>query len=168
MTSKERPYEHHIHRLSAAMTAAEDYNASIQTIQLIGLALCHSGPRRVRDIHYLTSSLADLLKHAPKLRLLWSESALESLADITLDIHELDLCSMSLTQKLLTDFLRANARSVHALGLHNVEVGNGSGRSTTSVHPQPIDGIIDASFQGKSKSAYKCPQCPWQGGWKFE
>lgn len=146
MTSKERPYEHYIHRLTAAIATAEDYNTSIQTIQLISLALCHSGPRRVRDIHYLTLSLADLLKHAPKLRLLWSESALESLADITLDIHELDLCSISLTHKLLTDFLRANARSVHALGLHNVEVGNRSGRSTTSVHPQLIDGIIDALF----------------------
>lgn len=61
LTIKERPYEHYIHRVSDAMTVAQDHNTSIQTIQLIGLALCHSGPRRVRDMHYLTTSLAALL-----------------------------------------------------------------------------------------------------------
>jgi hypothetical protein len=155
MTMKERPYEHHIRQVSTAMTA------SVRTIQLIGLSLCHSGPRRVRDMHYLTTSLAGLLRFARRLRLLWSESALESLAEITLDIHELDLCSISIAQEFLTAFLRTNARSIHRLGLHNVEVSNGRCKPNISLCPQSIGETLDVSFQGNSKLSYECCQCPW-------
>lgn len=155
MTMKERPYEHHICQVSTAMTA------SVQTIQLIGLSLCHSGPRRVRDMHYLTTSLAGLLRRARKLRLLWSESALESLAESTLDIYELDLCSISVAQGLLTAFLRTNARSIYRLGFHKVEVSNGRCKPNISLCPQSIGRILDVSFHGNTKVSYKCCQCQW-------
>lgn len=112
-------------------------------------------------MHYLTASLADLLKHAPKLRLLWSESAVESLSDVALGIYRLDLCSMSMTQKFLTDFLRTNDRSIRILCFHNVEVSNEGYRTGVSLHPQSIGKIVDVSFPGKIRSD-ECSQCPWQ------
>jgi hypothetical protein len=113
----------------------------------LAYALCHSGPRRVRGMHYLTTSLADLLRPAPKLWLLWSEIAVESLANVALGIHRLDPCSMSMTQKYLTDFLRANARSIRTLCFHSVEVSSESYRSGISLYPQSMGKNVDASFQ---------------------
>jgi hypothetical protein len=66
----------------------------------------------------------------------------ESLADVALGIHRLDLCSMFMTQKFLTDFLRTN-RSIRILGFHNVEVSHKGYRAGVSLHPHSIDIIID-------------------------
>lgn len=94
MTMQEKSYESHIQQVLAALGSARDRSGSVHKTQLTHLSFPDDTPWRTPDWRFLTILLTELVKHAPSLRLLESDSVLALLSHASLNIRELELCSI--------------------------------------------------------------------------
>lgn len=78
----------------AALGSTRDSSGSFYKIQLTCLSFPDDTSWQSPDWHFLTILLTELVKHAPRLRLLESDTVLALLSHTSLNLRELGLCSI--------------------------------------------------------------------------
>ena len=164
MTMQGKSYESHI---QLVLSALRDRSGPVHKIQLTHLSLPDDTPWQSPDWRFLTILLTELLKHAPSLRLLGSDSVLALLSHASLNIRELELCSIYAELVFLENFLQSNANSLHSLSAHNVKVIERNHEESIDLTPAHIRNTIDIPIRRvKRLDKFSC-LCSFQEGWKL-
>jgi hypothetical protein len=118
----EKSYEHHIRVVLSAIRGAKDNGLSLHAVHLSQLELPYYHAWEVPDLSALSESLRELLEHIMILRLSRSDSPLELLSHSTLNLHQFDMCYLTVRHASLKDFLETNAKSIRSIGFHDVRL----------------------------------------------
>ena len=119
MTIEEECYNHHLQVVSSAVQRARSASITIHTVSLLHfeLPLYHSWEEP--NLGPLSESLRQLLENIKVLRLHGcSDSALELLSHCAFDLHQLDMCRVVASEKVMNDFLETSKKSIRSIGFH--------------------------------------------------
>jgi hypothetical protein len=153
-------YGHHVQLAPAAL---KGHNIPLKLIQLT----CLEAPDDLLPGSWdsLTTPLTELVGHAPGLRLVESGLPLALLCRVSLNIRELELCSIHMELSFIECFLQSNAQSLLSLYIHNVQViDRGQLAPLTPVH---VGDIIDLTIEREKRLEYLSCLRSAQGGWKL-
>lgn len=167
MTMQKKSYESHIQLVLAALGSARDRSGFIHKIQLTHLSFPDYTLWRNPDWYLLTILLAELVKHAPRLGLLGSDSGLTILSHTSLNICELDLCTIYAERVFVENFLQSNAKSLHSVSAHNVKVFERNQKESIDLNPAHIRDTVHIPItRVKKLDKFSCP-CSFGEGWKL-
>lgn len=127
---KDEYYQHHLQVVARAIHDAKNSGVAIDTIGLRGFDLpdMHSS---AHDLSIVSEALRDLLQGVKVLRLQGSECVLELLSNCALGLLQLDICRLTTSNEILTDFLRVNKETLRSFHFHNMHICAWTGRLTT-------------------------------------
>ena len=98
---------------------------------------------------------------------LGSDSVLALLSHASLNIHELELCSIYAERVFVENFLQSNAKSLNSFGVHNVKVIEQNQEESINLTPTHIRDTIDIPIRRvKRLDKLSCP-CSFREGWKL-
>jgi hypothetical protein len=144
--TEQKSYEYHIQLVLAALKGR---SVPPQEIQLTHLTLPEDPPPGSPHWNSLTILLTELVGHAPGLRLVESDLAL--LSRVSLNIFELDLCSIYTELVFVKSFLQSNAKFLRSLGVHNIEVTERNKEGTTQLTPAHVRDMIDLTIEREKR-----------------
>lgn len=113
----EKSHEHHIQVISSAIKKTRECGISINSLSLCGFDILDW---QGHDRRTLSEAIGDLLGYVHTLRLTESPSALELLSHYALKLHQLDMCDLVIQHTALKHFLKANKKSIRAIGFYSV------------------------------------------------
>ncbi|KFY31875.1 hypothetical protein V493_00720 [Pseudogymnoascus sp. VKM F-4281 (FW-2241)] len=114
-------YKHHLKVVSSAIQRARSAGVAIPTISLLHFELPFYDSWAESNLGPLSESLRQLLKNVKVLRVRGvSERVLELLSHCVFDLHQLDMCGVVASEKVIKDFFETNKKSIRSIGFHDV------------------------------------------------
>jgi hypothetical protein len=107
-----------------------------------------------------------LLRYVQNLRLSGSGSVLKSLSHTTLRLQQLDLCSLTIAQTTLVQFLQQNANSISSIEFHNVKMVCTDSNDLVALSPELCRSRLSPNMLFLSWEASPCPICG-HSGWRM-
>ncbi|OBT45501.1 hypothetical protein VE00_05100 [Pseudogymnoascus sp. WSF 3629] len=123
MIIKEEFYKHHLQVVSSAIQSARSAGVAIHTVSLLHFELPFYHSWEEPNLGPLSESLRQLLENIKVLRLRGgSDRVLELLSHCAFDLHQLDMCGVVASEKVIKDFLETNKNTIQSIGFHNVKI----------------------------------------------
>lgn len=162
--TEQNSYEYHIQLVLAALKGR---SVPIQGVQLTCLELPKDPQLGSPYWNPLTILLTELLRHAPVLRLVGSDLVLALLSRVSLNIRELDMCSIYSELIFVESFLQSNAKSLRSLSVHNVEVTERNKEGIAQLTPAHVDDMINLKIEREKRlGKFSCSRS-FRDGWKL-
>lgn len=162
--TEQKSYEYHIQQV---LDALEGSSIPLQRVRLTSLELPKDPPLGSPHWNSLTILLTELVRHGPSLQLVESDLALALLSHASLNIRELDLCSIYTELVFVESFLQSNVLSLRSLEVHNVEVTERNKENTAQLTPAHVSDMIDLTIEKQKRlDKFSCPRS-FQEGWKL-
>jgi hypothetical protein len=162
--TEQNSYEYHI---QLVLSALKGRSAPLQGVQLTCFELPKDPPLGSPYWNSLTILLTELLMHAPVLRLVGSDLVLALLSRVSLNIRELDMCSIYTELIFIESFLQSNAKTLRCLSVHNVEVTERNKEGTIQLTPAHVDDMTDLKIEREKRLDKLSCLRSFREGWKL-
>jgi hypothetical protein len=122
MVMEDELYHHHLQVVTRAIQSARSKGIAVHTFCLWNFEFPWYYPLDLPTVSSLSDSLRQLLEHIKVLRLRGSKCVIKLLSHCALDLHQLDMCRMAISDTALVDFLETNKRTLQSIGFHDVTI----------------------------------------------
>ena len=122
MIMTEKSYKHHVQVISNVIQSVRNKNVFIHIMYFLKFQLLYYHSWHVSDLNALSESLRELLNHVQILCVSQSESLLELLSHCALNLHQFDMCHLTVQHSALKNFLEVNMKFICSVGFHDVQL----------------------------------------------
>lgn len=145
------------------LAALKDRSLTLQVIQLTSLERFTDQPVESPHWDSMTILLTKLVRHASCLRIVESNFAFCLLSRATLNIRKVYLCVGLTSLTLVRSFLQRNAKSLHSLSAHSVQLTD---RNLDILSPAHVGDMVDLTIEREKWSDSSC-SCSFGEGWRL-